>query len=107
MTLDDMNCFLAPRAAPILHRERIYGSGAVAELKLWQVPAPVRGSTHSLKYSLFYSGAGCRLIGYDNGAGKGDHRHHGDREEVYVFSTVRRLLADFLTDVGNPRGDEL
>lgn len=96
-----------PKATLILHRKRTYDDGAIAELKLWQVPAPVRGSAHSLKYSLFYGEAGRRLIGYDNEAGKGDHRHYGDREEAYVFSTVRRLLADFLTDVCNLRGDKL
>lgn len=96
-----------PKATLILHRKRIYDDGAIAELKLWQVPAPVRGSAHSLKYSLFYGETGHRLIGYDNEAGKGDHRHYGDHEEAYVFSNVRRLLADFLTDVRNLRGDKL
>lgn len=40
-----------------------------------------------------------RLIGYDNEPGKGDHRHYGEREETYSFSTPEQLLTDFLADV--------
>jgi len=88
----------------LLHRKRYYGDGGILEMKLWRVPRSVRGSGHLLKYSLFYGGAGRRLVGYDNEAGKGDHRHHGDREEAYAFSTVRQLMADFLADVRRVRG---
>jgi uncharacterized protein DUF6516 len=49
--------------------------------------------------SLFYGRNDVRLIGYDNEAGKGDHRHHGDREEVYQFTTPEKLMLDFLADV--------
>lgn len=73
-------------------------------MRLWQVPAPVRGSGHLLKYSLFYGTDGQRLIGYDNEAGKGDHRHYGEREEAYIWSGPRQLVRDFLTDVRRLRG---
>jgi hypothetical protein len=46
----------------------------ILEMVLWEVPGPVRGSEHGLKYSLFYGTGKARLIGYDNEAGKGDHR---------------------------------
>ena len=81
-------------ATLILHRKRRYDDGAVLELKLWQVPAAVRGSTHVFKYSLFYGNNGQRLVGYDNEAGKGDHRHYGERQEAYAFVTFRQMLAD-------------
>jgi hypothetical protein len=68
-------------------------------MKLWQVPHPVRGSNHEFKYSLFYGREGQRLVGYDNEAGKGDHRHYGTAEEVYLFTTPERLVADFVADV--------
>jgi hypothetical protein len=45
------------------------------------------------------AGIGERLIGYDNEAGKGDHRHYGDRETPYRFTTPERLIADFLADL--------
>lgn len=94
------------RAALILHRKRLFDDGAVAEMKLWHVPAAVRGSRHSFKYSLFYGRPGERLIGYDNEAGKGDHRHYGDREEIYEFTTPEKLISDFLQDVRAARRGE-
>ncbi len=68
-------------------------------MKLWLLPEPVRGSRHPFKYSLFYGRPHVRLIGYDNEAGKGDHRHYADREEVYDFTTPENLMRDFLADV--------
>ena len=87
------------RATLILHRKRLFDDGTLAEMKLRLLPAPVRGSWHPFKYSLFYGREDMRLVGYDNEAGKGDHRHYGAREEVYRFTSVERLLADFLADV--------
>ena len=62
---------------------------------------------HRLKYSLFYDRDGQRLVGYDNEAGKGDHRHLGDREEPYVFQSVEQLVADFEADVAKLRDEAL
>jgi hypothetical protein len=92
-------------AVLLFHRKRCFDDGAIEEMKLWRVPIGVRGSDHALKYSLFYGRAGERLIGYDNEAGKGDHRHYGTREEHYCFSTPERLIADFLADVRAARGN--
>ena len=83
----------------ILHRKRVFDDGGISEMKLWLLPLPVRRSRHRFKYSLFYGRAGERLVGYDNEAGKGDHRHYGDREEPYQFTTPEQLIADFLADV--------
>jgi hypothetical protein len=88
-----------PPGKLILHRKRHYDDGSISEMRLWLVPDPVRGSGHSFKYSLFYGRPGERLILYDNEAGKGDHRHYGDREEPYVFTTPEKLVEDFLADV--------
>lgn len=87
------------RADLVFYRKRTYDDGAIAEMKLWLVPNAVRGSQHSFKYSLFYGHPGARLIGYDNEAGKGDHRHYKDREASYVFTTPKQLITDFLADV--------
>ena len=86
-------------AAHILHRKRWFDDGAISEMTLWLVPKPVRGSRHRIKYSLFYGRAEERLIGYDNEAGKGDHRHYGDHEEPYQFTTPEQLITDFLADI--------
>ncbi len=91
--------------ATLLHHEkRRFDDGAILEMTLWQVSPSVVGSTHGLKYSLFYGRPGARLVGYDNERGKGDHRHVMGEEEAYVFVSVRRLVADFLADVQMIRG---
>lgn len=87
-------------AATLLFRDkRTLASGAIVEMRIWQVPAPVPPSLHLLKYSLFYGRNGQRLVGYDNERGKGDHRHIGERELSYRFTSVEQLIADFLADV--------
>ena len=87
------------RARLIRHRKRVYDDGMILEMRLWEVPEPVRGSAHRLKYALFYGSETGRLIGYDNEAGKGDHRHYGDHQEPYGFTSPEQLLADFMADV--------
>jgi hypothetical protein len=93
-----------PTATLILHRKRQFDDGAISEMKLWLVASPVRGSQHPFKYSLFYGREGERLVGYDNEPGKGDHRHYGDREEPYLFTSPEQLLVDFIADVRTARG---
>jgi hypothetical protein len=94
----DNLCHMAP-ATLIFHRRRVFDDGSLVEMKLWQVPDPVRCSTHEFKYSLFYGRERQRLVGYDNEAGKGDHRHYGATEETYLFTSPERLVADFVADV--------
>jgi len=60
------------------------------------------GSEHALLQVpavLCYGAAGINRVRYDNERGKGDHRHLGNCEEDYVFTTVEQLLADFESDV--------
>ena len=83
-----------------LVRTRIaYSSTAFAELVLWRVPSPVHGSTHGFKYRLAYVVDGTCVVRYDNEVGKGDHRHCGNVESGYRFSTPERLIAGFQTDI--------
>jgi len=42
---------------------RTYDDGAIMEIRVWKVPQAVPGSTHALKYRLFYGYPGRRLIG--------------------------------------------
>ncbi|HUN44392.1 MAG TPA: hypothetical protein VMU81_29215 [Acetobacteraceae bacterium] len=51
-----------PDARPIRHRKRRYDDGMILEMVLWEVPSPVRGSAHLLKYSLFYGNESGRLF---------------------------------------------
>jgi hypothetical protein len=91
-------------AAALLHRDRLdFDDGAVVEIIVWQVPAPVAGSRNRYKYRLYYGRDGRRIVGYDNEHGKGDHRHHRGREEPYRFTTVGQLVSDCLADVAKER----
>ena len=83
-----------------LVRTRItYSEAAFAELVLWQVPKPVAGSTHRFKYRLTYVVRDVCVLRYDNEVGKGDHRHYGDKESIYKFTTPDQLVADFQRDM--------
>jgi hypothetical protein len=96
---------MAKKKAELIFHERIdYADGAIVEMKLWRVPLPVRPSAHSSKYSLFYGRPGMREVGYDTERGKGDHRHLGNVETTYNFTTVEQLIADFWSDVRHARG---
>ena len=88
-----------PPATLLVSVKLVNDDGTIVQVRVWEVPSAVPGSAHAFKYSLFYGRPGERIVGYDNEAGKGDHRHYGDREESYDFRSVRQLRADFLADV--------
>lgn len=93
------------KARLAFHDKQVLADGSIVEMKIWEVPEPVLGSKHLLKYSLFYGWPGRRLVGYDNERGKGNHRHVQGREEAYAFSTPEQLIEDFLADVRHERGE--
>jgi hypothetical protein len=93
------------KAMRIFYDRMDYPDGSILEMTIWEVPKPVEGSAHQLKYSLYYGAPGLRLVGYDNERGKGDHRHVKSREEPYSFKTPEALIADFLADVQKLRGE--
>ena len=86
--------------AQLLLRERHQLRGdAFVELRIWRAPESVQGSVHRFKYALAYVVASVCVLRYDNEAGKGDHRHVGEVETAYRFTTPDQLLADFWRDV--------
>jgi hypothetical protein len=87
------------KATLLLRRRIALSPNEFAELVLWQVPQPVKGSAHSYKYRLAFVVAGQCVVRYDNEAGKGDHRHYGQSERAYKFVDVERLQADFMQDI--------
>lgn len=93
------------KATRIFYDRMDYPDAAILEMTIWEVPTPVPGSNHRLKYSLFYGRPGQRLAGYDNERGKGDHRHPRHAEELYTFTIPEALIEDFLADVGTHRGE--
>jgi len=48
---------------------------------------------------MVYIREGKRVLGYDNHEGKGDHRHYGEREEQYRFTSIDKLFEDFYEDI--------
>ena len=86
--------------AELLFKEHVELSATeFVELVAWKVDPPVRASAHFYKYRLAFISDGRCILRYDNEAGKGDHRHFGEREVPYEFVSVRQLRFDFWNDV--------
>jgi hypothetical protein len=85
-------------AIKLFHKKQLYQGGLI-EMIIWRLPSADLERPHGLKYRLVYIKRGKRLVGYDNERGKGDHKHLGKQEEVYLFQGVDQLLKDFWKDV--------
>jgi len=77
--------------------------GSIVEIVVWELAEPLPPSVHRFKYRLYFGAKGVNRVRYDNERGKGDHRHIGEQEEDYVFTTLEKLLEDFQRDVENWR----
>jgi hypothetical protein len=104
----------APRAsdegrvwkARLLYDRRVAVSEtAFAELVLWEVPAPGRGSAHNYRYRLAFVVREVCVLRYDNEAGMGDHVHRGERERSDHFTNPDRLVAKREGKIHNPAQD--
>lgn len=89
------------KAKLIYKAKEIDPDGFITEMVIWALPAKSAERPHGLiKYRLYYEDVlGNCIVRYYNEAGKGDHKHIGDREETYQFVTVEKLVADFLADI--------
>ena len=87
-------------ARRIFYDKSLFPDGFIVEMVIWQLPESNIERPHGLKYRLFYGRDGVRVVGYDNERGKGDHTHIYEVEKRYVFTTVEKMVADFLADVG-------
>ena len=86
--------------AELLAREKTSVSDtAFFEIVVWRLPSPVPGCTHVYKYRCALVVNNVCVLRYDNERGKGDHRHIGDREEPFAFSSVAALLDAFHADM--------
>lgn len=86
-------------AVLLARAKEIRDDGSIVEIVVWELPEPLPPSQHRYKYRLYFGVAGVSRVRYVNERGKGDHRHVGDREEDYLFTSVEQLLADFQSDV--------
>jgi hypothetical protein len=91
------------KATPLLRERRVVAEDAFVELVVWQVPSPVPASAHGFKYRLAFIVNGVCVLRYDNEAGKGDHKHVGDEQMPYAFTTPAQLLEDFWNNVDHWR----
>jgi hypothetical protein len=87
------------KAIELLRQRIVYAENRFAELVLWRLSRQVAGSNHFFKYRLVYVVNEVCVLRYDNEDGKGDHRHWGEGERKYNFTTPEELLADFYRDI--------
>lgn len=91
------------KAVLLAHTKDVRGDGSIVEVVVWELPGPLPPSAHPYKYRLYYGAEGDSRVRYDNERGKGDHRHIGEKEEDYTFTTIDQLLDDFERDIANWR----
>lgn len=87
------------KATQLVRTRITCAQSAFAKLVLWELPKPVAGSSHGFKYRLAYVVHGVCAVRYDNEAGKGDHRHFGNKQSIYRFNTPDQLISDFQRDI--------
>ena len=87
----------------MLNERHIVSENAFVEMVVWRVASPVSGSHHSFRYRLAFVVDSRCVLRYDNETGKGDHKHVGEDEIPYFFTTSQALLNDFWNDVDNWR----
>jgi hypothetical protein len=90
----------------LFYRKNIESNGDIVEMKIWQVPQ-TKDKPYGYRYSLVYIRDNKRIVGYDNGEGKGDHRHYRNNEHPYDFKGMDTLIEDFYKDVEKIRKGEL
>jgi hypothetical protein len=86
--------------AALIEKRRVQlGDDRFCEIVIWSLPQPLPGSAHSFKYRLALIVDEVCVLRYDNEAGKGDHKHLGEREVPYTFTTLEQVVDDFWVDV--------
>ena len=91
------------KAALLARTKEVRDDGAIVEVVIWQLQAPLAPCLHDFKYRLYYGCAGVDRVRFDNERGKGDHRHVNGDEQSYAFESLDRLLDDFERDVAEWR----
>ena len=87
------------RARLLLRERLILGEDRFADIVIWQVPRPVRGSSRRYKYRLAFVVDEVCVLRFDNEASKGDHHHVSAREVPYRFVDLPQLVDDFWSAV--------
>ena len=95
------------KAAPILNKRVADAKGGFAEYVVWLLPEPLPPSEHRYKYRLAYVMNRQCVIRYDNERGKCDYRHFESQERKYAFSTPRKLIAVFESDIARWHSEDI
>jgi hypothetical protein len=77
----------------------ILAEDAFLDLVVYRLPKPLAPCQHPFKYRLALVVDEVCVLRFDNESGKGDHRHLGDIQSPYIFTTPARLLQDFRWEV--------
>ena len=91
------------KAVLLARNKDVRSDGSIVEVVVWRLSVPLPPSEHLYKYRLYYGIGGVSRVRYDNERGKGDHRHVGEKEEGYRFTTIDQLLDDFERDIADWR----
>ena len=94
------------KTALLLDERRDIAEDRFVELVVWQVPQPVRASTHVFKYRLAFVVDGLCVLRYDNEAGKGRspaRRHGGIALHLYHAGTALRRFHGRCDELENLR----
>lgn len=89
-----------------LFRRKFQRGKVTVEMVIWRLPQATPDRTHGIKYRFYCGRDNECLVRYDNEAGKGDHRHYGEREAPYAFAGVDQLIEDFRNDCARLAGWE-
>lgn len=81
----------------LFHEKRFEEDGSIIEIKIWEVPKS-DSNLDGVRYSLYWVKEEKTLVGYDNHHPKGHHRHYGEKQESYNFTSIEALIQDFLDD---------
>jgi len=88
------------KARKLFYRKILDDDGSITEMVIWKLPKKEAERPHGLKYRLYHGNAeGQCLVRYDNEKGKGDHKHLRDKEYHYEFTSVEKLIENFLEDI--------
>lgn len=87
------------KAQLLLKQRFVMSEIAFAEIVIWQLPAPLDGSTHDFKYRLAYVVNNQCVLRYDNETGKGNHVHINQQEVSYNFVSTEQLIDDFFAQI--------